>query len=199
MVTSHVHSRNETRRYEMMPNFGDIGQMLGLEVDSVPIIVELPLSPPVCQDPNDLGVIGSLVEPIERLRGDRIKIIKLVDRLCAEVYQHTPHLDFLDDVGGEVGIEFSHHTHRSWTRWLEKSSPSLGRNSLAEEVVRVMVTLFFNKRPVLADDADPIGDTLVDKPRYIEIRGRILTGSTPFSRQLLPLTRHWCNKNNRDY
>ena len=110
---THVRRQNETRRDEVIPDFGDIGQKLSLEVDSVPIIVELPLTPPVCQDPNDLGVIGPLVEPIERLRGDRINIIKLVDRLRAEVYQHTPHPDFLHDVGGEVGVEFSHHTHCS--------------------------------------------------------------------------------------
>ena len=119
----------------MMPDFGDIGQILGLEVDSVPIIVKLPLTPPVCQDPNDLGVIGPLVDPIERLRGDKIKIIKLVDRLRAEVYQHTLHPDLLDDVGGEVGVEFSYHTHRSWTRWLAKRPPSLSRNSLFKEIV----------------------------------------------------------------
>ena len=182
-----------------MPDFGDIGQMLGLEVDGVPIIVELPLTLSVSQDPNDLGVIKRLVEPIERLRGDRIKIIKVVDRFRTEVYQHTPHPDLLDDVGGEVGVEFSHHTHRSWMRWLAKRPPSLGRNSLAEEVARVMETLLFNKRPILADGAEPIGSTLVDKPRYIEIWGRILTGPTPFCRQLLPLTRHWCSKDNRDY
>ena len=75
--------------------------MLGLEVDGVPITVELPLTSPVCEDPNDLGVI----RPIERLWGDRIKIIKLVDRLRAEVYQHTPHPDLLDNVGGEVGVD----------------------------------------------------------------------------------------------
>ena len=115
---THVRRRNETRRDEVMPDFGDIGQMLGLEVYDVPVIVELPLTPPVGQDPNDLGVIGLLVEPIKRLWGDRIKIIKLVDRLRAEVYQHTPHPGLLDDVGGEVGVEFSYHTHRGWTRWL---------------------------------------------------------------------------------
>ena len=87
--------------------------MLGLEVHGVPFIVELPLSPPIGQDPNDLRVIGPLVEPVKRLRGDLVKIIKLVDRLCAEVYQHTTHLDLFDDVGGEVGVEFSYHTHRS--------------------------------------------------------------------------------------
>ena len=109
--------------------------MLCLEVYGVPVIIELPLTPPVGQDPNDLGVIGPLVESIERLRGDRIKIIKLVDRLRAEVYQHTPHPDLLDDLGGEVGVEFSYHTHCSWTRRLAKCPPSLSRNSLSKEIV----------------------------------------------------------------
>ena len=187
---THIRRRNETRCDEVMPDFGDIRQMLGLEVDGVALIVEFPLTLPICQDPNDLGVVGSLVKSVERLRGDMIMIIKVVDRLRAEVYQHTPHPDLLDDVGGEVGIEYSHHTHRSWMRWLAKCSPSLGRNSLAEEVVRVMETLFLNKRSVLADGAEPIGDTLIDEPRDIEIRGWVLTGPTPFGRQLLPLTRH---------
>ena len=187
---THVRRRNETRRDEVMPEFGDIRQMLGLEVDGVALIVEFPLTLPVCQDLNDLGVIGSLVKSIKRLRGDMIKIIKVVDRLRTKVYQHTPHPDLLDDVGGEVGVEFSHHTHRSWMRWLEKCPSSLGRNSLAEEVVRVMETLFFNKRSVLVEGAEPIGGTLFNEPRDIEIRGRVLTGPTPFGRQLLPLTRH---------
>ena len=67
---THVRHRNETRRDEVMPDFRDIGQMLGLEVHDVPFIVELPFPPPVSQDPNDLGVIGPLIEPIKRLRGN---------------------------------------------------------------------------------------------------------------------------------
>ena len=166
---TNVLRRNGTRCDEVMPDFGDIGQMLCLKVDGVALIVAFPLTPPVCQDPNDLGVIGSLVKSIERLRGDMIKIIKVVDRLRTEVYQHTPHPDLLDDVGGEVGVEFSYHTHRSWMRWLEKCPPSLGRNSLEEEVIRVMETLFFNKRSFLADGAEPIGSTFFNEPRDIEI------------------------------
>ena len=42
---THVRCRNETRRDELMPDFGDIGQMLSLEVDGLPIIVELFHSP----------------------------------------------------------------------------------------------------------------------------------------------------------
>ena len=130
---THVRRRNETRCDEVMPDLGDIGQMLGLEVDSMAFIVELPLTLPICQDPNDLGVVGSLVKSIERLQGDMIKIIKMVDRLRTEVDQHTPHPLLLEDVGGEVGIEFSHHTHHSWMRWLAKCPPTLSRNRLAEK------------------------------------------------------------------
>ena len=134
---THIRRRNETRRDEVMPDLGDKGQMLGLEVDGMALIVSFPLTPTVYQDPNDLGVIGSLVKWIKRLRGDMIKIIKVIDRLRTEVDQHTPHSNLLDDVGGEVGIEFSHHTHRSWMRWLAKCPPSLGRNRLAEKIIRV--------------------------------------------------------------
>ena len=188
---THVLCRNETRRDEVMPDFGDISQMFGLKVDGVALIVEFPLTPSICQDPNDLGIVGSLVKSIKRFQRDMIKIIKVVDRLRAEVYQHTPYPDLLDYVGGEVGIEFSHHTHRSWMRWLEKCSPSLGRNRLPEKIIRVVETLFLNKRTVLADGAEPIDGTLVNEPRDIEIRSRVLTGPTPFGRQLLPFSRHW--------
>ena len=160
---THVRRRNETRRDEVMPDLGDIGQMFGLEVDGMALTVEFPLTSPISQDPNDLRVVGSLVKPIKRLRGDMIQIIIVIDRLRTEVDQYTPHSNLLDDVGGEIGVEFSHHTHRSWMRWLEKCSPSLGRNSFAEEVVRVMKTLFLNKRSILADGAEPIGGTLIDK------------------------------------
>ena len=161
---THVRRRNETRHDKVMPDLGDIGQILGLEVDGIALTVEFLLTPPISQDPNDLGVVGLLVKPIKRLRGDMIQIIVAIDRLRTEVDQYTPHSNLLDDVGGEIGIEFSHHTHRSWMRWLENCSPSLGRNSFAEEVVRVMKTLLLNKRSVLADVVEPIGGTLIDKP-----------------------------------
>ena len=187
---THVRRRNETRRDEVMPDLGNKGQMLGLEVDGLALAVEFPLTPAISQDPNDLGVVGALVKPIKRLRGNMVKIIIVIDRLRTEVDQHTPHSNLLDDVGGEIGVEFSHHTHRSWMRCLAKCSPSLSRNSLAEEVVRVMKTFFLDKRSILADGAEPIGGTLVNKPRDIVIWGRVLTGPTPLGRQLLPFSRH---------
>ena len=187
---THVRRWNETRCDEVMPDLGDIGQMFGLEVDGMALTVEFPLTPAISQDPNDLGVVGALVKPIKRVRGDMVKIIIMIDRLRTEVDQHTPHTNLLDDVGGEIGVEFSHHAHRSWMRWLAKCSPSLSRNSFAEEVVRVMKTLFLDKRSVLANGAEPISGTLIDEPRYIIIGGRILTGPTPLCRQLLPLSRN---------
>ena len=161
---THVRRRNEMRRDEVMPDFGDIGQMFGIKMDGLALMVEFPLTPSVCQDLNDFGVVGSLVKSIKRLRGNMIKIIKVVDILRTEVYQHTPHSDLLDDMGGEIGVKFSNHTHRSWMRLLAKCSPSLGRNSFAKEIVRVMKTLFLNKRLVLVDGVESIGSTLVDKP-----------------------------------
>ena len=58
---THVRRQNETRRDEVIPDLGDIGQVLGLEVDGMALIVEFLLTPPICQDPNDLRVVGSLV------------------------------------------------------------------------------------------------------------------------------------------
>ena len=115
---THVRRRNETRRDEVMSDLRNIGQMFGLEVHGVPFAIQLPLTPPVGQDTDDLGVVGPLIESIKRFEGDWVKIIELVDRLHAEVYQHTTHPDLFHDMGGEVGLEFSYHTRRSWTRWL---------------------------------------------------------------------------------
>ena len=115
---THVRRQNETQRDEVMPHLGNIVQMFGLEVHGVPFAIELPLTPPVGQDPEDLRVVGPLIEPIKRLRGDRVKIIELVNRLRTEVYQHSMHSNLFQSMGGEIGVEFSYHTRRSWTRWL---------------------------------------------------------------------------------
>ena len=84
----------------------------------MPFAIELPHTLLIGKNPEDLGVVGSLMEPIKRLRGDRVKIIEFVDRLHAEVYQHLMYSDLLHDMGGEVGVEFLYHTRHSWTRRL---------------------------------------------------------------------------------
>ena len=97
---THIRRRNETRRDKVMPHLGNICQMFDLEVHDMPFTIELPLTLPVSQDPEDLRVVGPLIESIKRLKGDRVKIIELVNRLRAEVYQHSTHLDLFLDMGG---------------------------------------------------------------------------------------------------
>ena len=69
---THVRRRNKTRRDEVMPDFRDEGQMLGLEVDCMARTIDLPLTPAISQNSYNLGVVGVLVEPIERLRRDML-------------------------------------------------------------------------------------------------------------------------------
>ena len=121
-------------------------------------------------------------------RGDQVKIIELVNRLRAKVYQHSTHPDLFHDMGGDVGVEFSYHTCRSWTRWLEWCTPSLIRNCLVKEVVRVVEALLFDEGPVFTNGAKTIGDTFIEKLSEVKIRRRFLTSPTPFSSQLLSLT-----------
>ena len=58
---THVHCQNEMRCDEVMPYLGNIGQMFGLKVHDVPFAIELPFTPPVGQDPDDLGVVWPLI------------------------------------------------------------------------------------------------------------------------------------------
>ena len=92
--------------------------MFGLEVHYVPFTIKFPLTFPVGQDPNDLRVVGLRMESIKGLRGNRVKVIILVDRLRAEVYQHPTHPNLFHNMGGEIGIKISYHARHSWTRWL---------------------------------------------------------------------------------
>ena len=110
--------------------------------------------------------------------------------MCGKVYQHTTHPDLFDDVGGEVGVEFSYHTRRSWTRWLAKRPPYLSRNGLAKEIVGVVEALFLDKGPILAYGTESIGGTFIEKIGDVEGRSQVLTGQTHFSGQLLTLARH---------
>ena len=83
---THIRHRNEMRSDEVMPDLGDVGQMFGLEVPRKPVTIQLPVPFPVGQYPNDLRVVGPLMEPIKGLMRDRVKVIILVYRPHAEVY-----------------------------------------------------------------------------------------------------------------
>ena len=67
---THIRRRNETRCDEVMPSLRDVGQMFGLKVNRVPLTVNLPLTSPVGQYPNDLRVVGMHMEPSKGLIGN---------------------------------------------------------------------------------------------------------------------------------
>ena len=69
---THIRHRDETCCDEVMPYLRDKGQMFGLEMDGMALVVTFPLTPTISQDPDDLGVVGVLVKPIEWLKGDMI-------------------------------------------------------------------------------------------------------------------------------
>ena len=115
---THIRCWNETRSDEVIPDLGDVGQMFGLEVDGIPLTIKLPLTLPVGQYLNDCRVIGLRIEPIKGLEGNWVKVIILVDRLHAEVYQHSTHSNLFQNVGGEIGVKFSYHTRGSGVRRL---------------------------------------------------------------------------------
>ena len=70
---THIRRRNETQCDEVMPYLEDVGQMFGLEVHLFPFTINLPLTLPVGQYPNDLRVVGVLMEPIKGLRGGLVQ------------------------------------------------------------------------------------------------------------------------------
>ena len=156
--------------------------MLGLEIDRMACTIDSPLTPTIGQYAYDLGVVGVLVEPVKCLRGDMLETVKTIDRLRTEVDQYASHPDFLQHMGGEIGVELSHHTHRCWMRWLAQSTPSLSRNCLAEEVIGVVKPLLLDERSVFANNAKLIGGTRIHKPTDIISGSQVLAGMTPLGR-----------------
>ena len=69
---THVRRWDETRCDEVMPHLWDKGQVFGLEMNCMALVVNFLLTPTISQDPNDLRVVGVLVKLIERLKGDMI-------------------------------------------------------------------------------------------------------------------------------
>ena len=67
---THIRRRNETRCDEVMPYLGDEGQMFGLEVHRLPFTINLLLTLPVGQYPNDFRVVGLRMESIKGLKGN---------------------------------------------------------------------------------------------------------------------------------
>ena len=62
---THIRRRDKTRSDEVMPNLGDVGQMLGLKIDRMARTVDPPLTLTFGQHSDDLMVVGVLVELIK--------------------------------------------------------------------------------------------------------------------------------------
>ena len=129
-------------------------------------------------------------EPIKGLRGNWFKVIVLVDRPRAEVHQHPAHPNLLQNMGGEVGVEFSYHIWGSWCRRLAQCPPPLVRNRLAKEVIRVVKPLLFNKRPIFGNEAELLGHSLIDKLVMVITAGGHFTSPTSLGGHLFRLSRH---------
>ena len=165
--------------------------MFGLKVNRVPLTVNLPLTSPISQYPNDFEVVWLRMEPIKGLRGNWFKVIVPVDRIRAEVYQHPTHPNPLQYMGGEIGVELSHHAYGSWCRRLAQRPPPFVRNRSAKEVVRVVKPLLLNKRHILGNEAELLRHTLIDKLFMVITTCGLFTSPTSLGSHLLPLSRHW--------
>ena len=62
---THIRRRDKTRSDEVMPNLGNVGQMLGLKIDRMARTVDPPLTPAFGQYADDLRVVVVLSELIK--------------------------------------------------------------------------------------------------------------------------------------
>ena len=65
---THIRRRDKTRSDEVVPNLGNVGQMLGLEIYRMAYTIDPPLTPAFGQHADDLRVIGVLAELIKGAR-----------------------------------------------------------------------------------------------------------------------------------
>ena len=77
---------DETRGDKMVQHLRYIGQMFGLEVHDVALVVQFPLTTHICEQSEDFRIVKVLVKPIKSLGVYRIKVVIAVDRLRTEVY-----------------------------------------------------------------------------------------------------------------
>ena len=173
---ANVHRRDEMRGDKMVSRIRYIGQMFGLEVHGVALVVQFPLTLPICEQPKDLRIIRVLVKPIKGLRGDRLKIVIVVDRLRTELYQHPTDADLFEHIGRWVGVEFSHkhRDHRSWG--LAQCTPTLPRNGLRKKIVGMLKSLLLNEGAIGRDEAELLNRALIDKFTVIVGLRRFVTG-----------------------
>ena len=83
---ANISSRNEAGSDEVMPYFGDVSQMLGLEMHRMPLTVSLPLTLVISEHSMHFGVVGVFLKSIVSFIIDWFQMTKLVDRPRDEIY-----------------------------------------------------------------------------------------------------------------
>ena len=94
-----IRRRDETRGDKMVPHLRYIGQMFGLKVHGVALIVQFPLTLPIYEQPKDFQVVKVFVKLINGFRVNQVKVVIAIDRLCTKVYQHPTDADLLEHMG----------------------------------------------------------------------------------------------------
>ena len=102
----------------MVPNLGDIGQVFGLEIQSMSLTVEFPLPFPIGQYPKDHKVVRGHIEAIKCPSVHRLQIVEFIYELRTEVGLNPTHPNLFIHVGGKIGVEFSNNHSGSWCRGL---------------------------------------------------------------------------------
>ena len=87
---AYVGSRNEVGSDEMVPLFGDIGQVLGHEMHRMPLTVGFPLTWTIGEQSKYFGVVRVFSKSIVCFVTNWFQVIKLVDRPCVEIYKTCP-------------------------------------------------------------------------------------------------------------
>ena len=75
----------------MVPHFGDIGQVLGLEMHLMTLIVGFPLTLIIGEHSKYFEVVRVFLKSIVCFVVDWFQVIKLIDRPCVQIYQQAPH------------------------------------------------------------------------------------------------------------
>ena len=96
---TYIGSRNEAGSDEVMPYFGDIGKMLGLEMHYMPLTVGFSLTLTIGEHLKHFRVVRVFFKSIVRVVTNGFQVMKLVDKPCTEIYQHIPHLYLFHHVG----------------------------------------------------------------------------------------------------
>ena len=69
---THIRRRDKTRSDDVMPNLGNVGQMLGLKIDRMACTVDPPLTLAFDQYADELRVVGVLAELIKGPQRDML-------------------------------------------------------------------------------------------------------------------------------